>query len=411
MQACQIQKIYTTQLFICLAIRTPGKTTWWWLGRHKPYCGIWKLESAPEAKYRGTDVVTEWLRARLKGSWIEEPVLKNDQLVIVDAKLKRKFYLGYLDGILNFVDASEKDGVWHYQDSKDYSLQQDHNILRGQFFDQLDAREMLRPDELLSNWYLKNQKQIIKKQEKKINRKIERIKTDLLKLNSHHDLYEIAGEPNKLLEYEKLEMNGVKIKFEKSENAFKRADKVFNKAKRLKQALSLQEKRLYEEIQRLNLKNNKEQFDIKPQSLGWKLSNAKNHFKKKIDIADAAAQDVVYIKLSSGTKIAIGLNAKANDYLRKVWANKDDIWVHIENVTGAHLFYKNTQIPTGSEWELIGSMLRDYSGIQALQVNLVWTRVRNLKAVKGFAGLVRFTKEKRIMVNYLGGWRNLLSLR
>src|SRR5690606_30739198 len=73
MQACQIQKIYTTQLFICMAIREPGKTQWWWIGRQKPFCGIWKDDKGPEGKYRGTDVATEWLRARLKGSWIVLP--------------------------------------------------------------------------------------------------------------------------------------------------------------------------------------------------------------------------------------------------------------------------------------------------------------------------------------------------
>lgn len=413
MPACQIQKVYTTPLHICIAIRVPGKTRWWWIGRGKPNNQIIVNEQVPPPKFRGKDASVEWLRSRLKGRWLSHILYDEKRGILRFTEADEDSFLefGYIEGRLHHREGSlgSETKTWIIRRSD----QQHTNELAGPDeyipFDESEFDLTLDPLERLNNWYEKNDKNIQKRIDKKKKNKIKNIEKDIEKLSKHQDLYSIAADHQALANQEVVELKEIKIKFKKNQTVYQKADQIYEKGKRFKSALSLQHKRLEEAQDKLKKNPNIQSFEIKPDSLHWILPGAKKTIAVKNNNKFGPKYET--FSLSSGALIAIGLDAQSNDYLRKEWANKDDLWVHIESEPGSHLFYRSKQVPDQDTWELIGSVLRDYSKITFTMVSLIWTQVRYLRAVKGQAGLIRFTKEKRITINYNDQWRNLLALR
>ncbi len=244
---------------------------------------------------------------------------------------------------------------------------------------------------------------------KKKNRKFKNIEQDIKKLSSYGRMYEIARNTEELKFKDEIVIEGHKIKLKKGLNEYQKADLVYAKAKRFKQAMVLQQDRL----NALDIVSSgviaQSEIEFSAESLGWNLPQTKAVTEIKTD--DKTGLSHEEFELPGGYKIAVGLSARANDHLRKSWAKKDDLWVHIENQTGAHLFCRSENLPDQKTWELIGSILKEYSKSTLEDVHLVWTKVKHLKSVKGSAGLVRFSNEKRILIKYQPTWRKMLSLR
>lgn len=407
----QIQKIYTTPLYICFSVREPGKTWWWWLGRQKPFLGFSKQEIAPPAALRTSDIATEWLRSKLKGAWLRALEVDEEKGLLTLHKADGEFslILGYKEGQLHFCECTPvSNDEWQCHLSFDGIKKSVKAQLDITDFDQQSFDLKSDAPELQKEWFAKNEKSLFRKQESKLKRKLKNIEGDLEKLNSHEELYEMARDIEGLKDVRELSNKGVKIKFATSDNPHVKADKVFTKAKKLKSALSIQKERLEETREKLIHKAEHESFEIRVPSLPWILPGNKRSVQK-IE-SDSHGKGKVF-RLNDGTEFALGTSAQENDHLRKSWAKKDDLWLHLENMTGAHLFLREGKIPDQETWEILASALRDYSNTEFTVLNLVWTQVRNLRAVKGSPGLVRFSREKRIMVNYNPEWRNMLSLR
>tara|TARA_R110000868_G_scaffold55424_8_gene172348 strand:+ start:7869 stop:9116 length:1248 start_codon:yes stop_codon:yes gene_type:complete len=400
---CQVQKIYATPLHICVSIRVPGKTLWLWMGRKKPENRISLSEYTPPAKYRIKDVGVEWLRAKIKGKWLlSMPQVTLDNTIKLEAHgQKYSIEFGYRENRLHFIEIignDEKRTV-----SKSFKGSDDHFDSCGH------ENNNENPIEKLDHWIEKHKQSLNKKSLKKKNRKYKKIEKDIEKLSSYERMYEIAKNTEELKYKNEIVIDGHKIKLKKGLNEYQKADLIYAKAKRFKQAIVLQQDRL-SALRNLS-SNNIEQLELvfSAESLGWNLPQTKSVAEIKID--DKTGLSHEEFQLPGGYLIAVGLSARANDHLRKTWAKKDDLWVHIENQTGAHLFCKSNQLPDQKTWELIGSILKEYSKSTLDDVHLVWTKAKYLKPVKGAAGLVRFSNEKRILVRYLPTWRNMLSLR
>lgn len=410
-EPCQIQKIYTTGLYLCLSIRVPGKTHWWWIGRQAPHNHILRESIPPLAKYRALDSAVEWIRSRYKGRWlhsIEYDQGKN-QLKLIEADQKRILILGYKNNVLHFLECNKnEDTSWFVLRSDAGSITKTDDPNEIDYFDSNKSNTELNPSDELERWYKNFNNQYQKKNTRKIKNKISNIEKDLQRLRLYPELYEIAQNHQRLMEKIKLEIKTLTIKFNSSDSAYTRADKVFSRAKRFKAAIKLQENRLEKE-KALLLKRELGSEVPNINKLPWKFNS--QSLKTKTDTSNVKKTDYEVFYLASGATMAIGKTSQANDYLRKEWAAKDDLWVHIEDQKSGHLFLKQAALPDQVTWTIIASILRDYAGIEFEQINLVWTTVRNLKAVKGSPGMVRFSKEKRIMVDYNPQWRNLLTLR
>ncbi len=411
MPVCQIQKIYTTPLHLCLSIRRPGETLWFWLGRQKPYLGAQVITAPPPAQYRIKDVAVEWLRSKFSGRWLQSFTINplNGSLELIETAGDVVLVLGWHQGRLAYLEArQDEDGQWLCQRSDQTQVFKVEDWRQISFFEKVpDGGDIDLPQEL-EKWAQKQQSLQTKKIQHKKKRKSENIKADLEKLKNFEALYELARDHAQLMRGHELTHQGVRFKFKSNMTAHQRADMIFEKAKRFKKALDLQQKRL-QEVQRSQPKDQvsvqRQEFNVP--SLQWKFG-ASAASAKLTQEASAPGQ-VLTIDLPGGGKIAVGTSAQTNDYLRKSWAKKDDLWAHIENVTGAHLFYRGPSDPDLALWSIMASILRDHSNTKAEQVTLVWTKARYLKAVKGAAGMVRFTHEKRITLNYEPQWRNLLS--
>ena len=95
-------------------------------------------------------------------------------------------------------------------------------------------------------------------------------------------------------------------------------------------------------------------------------------------------------------QVAWGLNAQGNDQLRNKWASKDDWWFHLDNHKSAHLIVKSANILTPQQIETVASILAQVSGFQGDWIPVIFTQVKNLKAVSGRAGMVVYKKQKHI---------------
>ena len=106
----------------------------------------------------------------------------------------------------------------------------------------------------------------------------------------------------------------------------------------------------------------------------------------------------------------IGLNASGNDQMR-TRAKKDFYWFHIENYPGAHCILKTDDISqlTAEMFELIASILRDYSKLEILEIPLMFTQVKNIKGIKGTKGEVSVNKAKYLVCPYRN-WKEIISI-
>tara|TARA_R110000868_G_scaffold97619_9_gene268616 strand:+ start:6223 stop:7494 length:1272 start_codon:yes stop_codon:yes gene_type:complete len=408
---CQVQKIYATPLHLCISIRVPGRTLWLWLGRKKPEEYIALAELAVPAKYRIKDVAIEWLRSKIKGKWLSGlPEITNNTVELEMADKLESLRFGYIDGRLHFEEIVRTDDMVQITSStgKVLHIEPDQNY-NSSLEERQHDQTLQSPVDDLESWFQRHNKTLQKKVLSKKSKKQKNIEKDIVKLESYKQLYEVAKNVDALKSESKLEMANVTIKFKSGLSEYQKADLIYSKAKRFKAAIELQEKRLEQlKAHKKDTELNLEQI-YNVDSLGWQLPKNRQSIETVTDTKSGLAHEE--FQLPGKYKIAIGLSARANDHLRKTWASKDDLWVHIENETGAHLFCKSEAIPDQKTWELIGSILKDYSKSSLEDVHLVWTRVRYLKPVKGAAGLVRFSNEKRILVRYCPTWRKMLSLR
>ena len=119
---------------------------------------------------------------------------------------------------------------------------------------------------------------------------------------------------------------------------------------------------------------------------------------------DPEVNDVQAIVLSPTRELAIQI---AKDL--KAFAKKNDLWLHLDGHKSGHMFVKGDREPRMDELSVLGSALVDYSGLKIADIPLLFTQVKNLKGVKGVAGMVNYKKEKHLLVIYDAQWRQKVT--
>ncbi len=100
----------------------------------------------------------------------------------------------------------------------------------------------------------------------------------------------------------------------------------------------------------------------------------------------------------TGRKILVGRSAKDNNQLTFHVARASDLWLHARNRPGAHVVVrlgKNEEIDEQSLLDA-ATLSAHLAGLEKMEVS--YTRVKNLRPVKGQPGLVSLTKERTIVI-------------
>ena len=115
-------------------------------------------------------------------------------------------------------------------------------------------------------------------------------------------------------------------------------------------------------------------------------------------------------KLASGKKCLVGISAKGNDAIRKC-SHKDHLWFHLEGRESAHLIIDTESMSTISENELrvLASIIKENSQLLTDEIDLMYSPLKDLRPVKGKAGMVRVSRPKYLRINFLENWKEFLA--
>ncbi|MBP5297012.1 MAG: hypothetical protein J6Y94_06745 [Bacteriovoracaceae bacterium] len=247
-----------------------------------------------------------------------------------------------------------------------------------------------------------------------LQKKIKHIEEDLSDLKKWRYFFDLLQRPNFLPpETDRWTENGVTFKFQ-GRAGFQKVDYIYQKIKRWKAAEKLQLERLatcYAELK------NVQQRKVDP-CLGkirepmwadrWVNRNAAKSragvgpTKRKASSSSSPASlrpDCRRLLGSQGQVLWLGKSAAANDWLRHQ-RSKEDWWVHLENYPSAHAFFPASIVPDTAWLSLVASLLRDTAHLTITEIPIIYTKVKNLRAIKGQAGGVTFKKEKHLRLIY-----------
>jgi len=416
-------------------MRKKGENICLFLGRGKGFEGLWVGHKKPKSTIRARDRFLEYFRKHLTSTGLTSVKIYDRDRVIFITYYK----IGHLNNLVLFWSGRDLYFIHNYFDDKVDGFKL---VISGKTFDQVDEQlltdvallEHLKEyglnkididDERSHKNIFKEIDQLLEEEEsslvdkkfvkgkvKFLNRKLSNITKDLEKVHVWR-FYErlVNSEETDLSNQILLEKSGQKIKFDKTWNEFKKKDAIFKKIKSLKKGEGiLNNRKIACEIELNKIKNNQVQTFKKVKMINpiWHSNEKKMQLKGKTSLV----QGVVFGKLPSGIEFGVGRNARANDFLRSKWSNKKDIWFHMENYKSAHLIVKTEHFSnlTKLDIQAVGSILSTVSHHQLLEIPLVFTQVKHLRAVKGAAGSVLFRNEKYLVVEYSDIWRKYISL-
>lgn len=382
-----IQKVFASPHYIILSCRAPGETFFLYIGKGAKYNGLWYCEANIDPKFRIRDRWNQYIKKHVVGFKITKIWIENEIVACLDCEKVGTLLISYFNSSLK-VGIRDKDGfvtlpwgeVLSYKDFLDKEVNKS-------FIGQVDISENNYGD-LLEDLESKSTKNSSKKVNKKKNRKILNIENDLEALRKSLTIWDkvIASEID--LSENEYKFNKLKLKFEKEQSYESKRNDILNRLKRYKKAVSLLEKRVEETKQKEESKEI-ELTDLPKLEPEWR--QYKQSLKKKVDGEFKQYQALEYT-------IYEGINAKSNDFIRNSLSNKGDWWFHDESNPSQHVILKCEDDRLDiALLELVGQIFllktQDHS-----QANLIYTKVKYLKSVKGKPGLVRYSKEKSITV-------------
>ena len=406
----QLQKIYSSARYVAISLRSMGKTSYLYFGRGKGFEGFWLGDSQIPSPLRKKDQFLEYLRKHISGARLLGVQLDPaDRIIYLSyQKFGRECRLGL------FYNGRKLYFANNFFDQKTSRMKLFRSWVKGEELELSIEKCFEEVGKAPQNTSRKNQdiptiKDLILqemkegveeskttvKESKFLKRKVGNIETDLEKtrrwpllrdwLENQEDLEDLP---------EKFQIEGIKMRF-KERSHYKRRDEAFERIKKLKRAEVIQEKRLKEALLSVQGQGKAKESEgvsslelIRPV---WTSEGAKT-------INETTTEEGGYKTWSDvGVEFGVGLSAKGNDQLRKVWAKKDDWWFHLEAVSSPHIIAK---IPGGVvSLEILGKVaagMKKYSKDAGEEINLIYTQVKNLKGITGKPGSVNYKKEKRV---------------
>ena len=405
----KVQKIYSSGKVISLAVRLPGKTINLSFGRGDKYCGVYLLEKTIPSEYRVVkDQFLEYFRKHIRGNAISNiDVDSIDRICRLSFVDKSAIYFFWKGGNLHFTHIyKEGEAFIEFSPWKSMKKIRHEKVVEFEIFDDVGRREIekrdVRDKSDINSYedFEKENAKLSSKAQKKLKRKVLLIEKDLEICSRWQELQDLAIRDELDLAGEKLKWKGVKISFQGIRGHYQKRDKVFDKVKKLKRGSEILKGRL--EKAKESLEKNK---SIKvEQKIIFPIWSKKEEIETKIIKND---NDVVYLDYKK-YKIAVGKTARANDWIRKAWAKKSDIWIHLDEHRSSHVFIKNFETFNLEDFSLFCSILADYSDFSDSKVPVIFTQVSNLKGVKGTPGKVNYKKEKHLIIDKVN-WKEIIS--
>ncbi len=414
----QIQKIFTSGVVVDISIRTQGQTWHLGLGRGGEVAGLFLSNKVTPSIYRSRDYFLEYLRGcitsspfqgiRIDGTdrIIALDFLKNGNLETIYFFYKgRELYfshVGHNNKMEKFVFKSWAGKREILTNDLDFEI---FNEIGRKSVDKIEFDQQVPSiDDLLKTFLVKVKG--TSRQLKSLNRKIENIKQDLLKITMAIELEEKlkTNRCEELFEKEELSYQGFKVKFKGVQTYYQKLNLVYIKIKKMKSVIGMLEERSRStQEEKAKLSENAE-FQIKCFYPVWKKISVSH---PKSETNTEFAHKIYNFETYT---LAVGLSAQGNDYLRNTWSSKDDLWFHYDSKQSPHAIckVKETYLLKESDFVTIGSAIRDASKFKDTEIDLIYTAVKNLKSVKGKPGSVTFKKEKRIRIYYNEVWKNNL---
>lgn len=408
----QIQKIYSTSYFISLSIRAPGKTWHLYLGRGAGQEGLWLSEAPPESALRRKDNFLEYLRRHLSScSFSDIDLDRADRIVRVDYQ---KF--GQIQSMYFFWKARKLYFAHYFQDLPEtpfkllLSWRGKAAIVNTdtpdvfECFNEVGRRADMKHDlhsiqpstieELLEDEKKAASMKGLSSNPTFLQRKKANIEDDLRKAQQWERLQKILDKGDSLDVYE-LSVGDHKIKFETELNPFERRNVVFQKIKKLKRGEGILNERLKTVTEQLSGKTNEpKKVSTLPITKPVWGKEEKIETERRVQ---PAQMDYKVFK-SEKFQIGLGLNSQGNDQLRSQWANKEDMWLHLDGLKSAHVIIKmiNNSPLEPDILNLGASILAHFSHFSADWIPILFTPVKNLKGVTGAPGMVTYKKEKHL---------------
>ncbi|PIK14457.1 NFACT RNA binding domain-containing protein [Halobacteriovorax sp. JY17] len=419
-----IQKIFSTPHYLSMSLRLPGKSIFLYVGRGQKYEGIFIGKSAVPTEYRIRDRFIEFCRKYLQGGIVHrvENLLEDRVVNIYFTKREDhyNFTLFWKGRDLYFAlhersSAGERvfcSWIGWQEVLEGNSIE---NIFKevgaGSYKAEKPSKKVFSDEEYFEALSKNVDVHKFPKRKKKFFlRKIQNIERDFIKVKKWKLLKEVIEQPGFKLSSEfSFELEGISFKIDVNFNEFKRRDVIYKKIKAFRKAETILEDRLLRTKEEFKKWVSGDVYIVK--GLGKTVEPVWRSSKEDVNSQVISVNRKIY-RISSGVEIGIGLDSLSNDWLRKNWAKKEDLWFHLDGEKSSHVFLKNNSgvILDAKLLQLIGSALAHYSQYEGQQVPMVYTQVKNLKSVKGSAGKVIFKKEKRIDVYIDPDWKERISI-
>ena len=392
---CFVQKVYSSSYWLHYALRIPGESINLLQGRGNHFEAL-IINRPIESKYRRKDKLLDFLRKNVRGACLKKIVLdKLDRAFCYELiRDRKKYYFAYFYGGRKsyFIFRDEKKTFLSWRGKIENQIDSIDTLFK--LFDDVGRKDILKTKQGSFgeiDWSLEERnifREDKKKSKKKIKKK-QRIEQDLLKIKERAKLKEALEGVNEL-EDGKVNLAGFNINLGYGLSFYEKRDLVYRKVKKLKKAESIQEERLK------NLETDKSdeqseiQFKKSPILPEW------NESKKEI-ILTSSSQIYKEIK-DHKYHFLNGLTAQGNDLIRKK-SKKNDWWYHLEANSSAHIIVSSNAYFNPTDEILLQKVVELIVINQAFrEVDLIYTQVKNLRSVKGSAGKVRFSKERRVRV-------------
>lgn len=395
---------------LIMNVRIPGKTLYLGIGRGSEYCGIWDMPSPVPSTHRiQRDKFLEYLRSNVVGKNIidvqSDHMDRSIKIIFHDQSEALFFWKGRR---LHFTHLEKKNDSY-IEFSPWETLKKSEVYYKDTFevFDKI-GRKQLSEKDMGENCLFPDTDKLFSgkaadgKIVKKLKRKVSLIEGDLKKCQLWKELQDLAINDQLDLSSDKMKWNGIKMKFERGSHHYQRRNTVFEKVKKLRKGEEVLLVRLEEARQELAGKTNSDGVVI--ESMVFPVWVKKDEKKAQ---QQERKDGCIFLEWND-LKIALGTTAQANDHLRKVWAKKNDLWFHLDEYKSSHLFVKGVESPSIEQISTLSSILAEYSGFKDSQIPVIYTKVSNLKGVKGVAGLVNYKKEKHLIVQAVN-WKEIIS--
>ncbi len=419
---CFIQKISGSAWTVSLHLRIPGQSFLLCLGRGHGREGVLLEKSPTPAPIRQKDQFVELMRANLVGARVAQiGVDRKDRILQLTYQKwgqRNELMLFWKGRQLYFALKTFQKKTESFLILRSWRVGHEPIAAESEslfeIFDEIGRKELEVRSERAAPvffgqlWWNQEVEQLKvlaaqSEQTKRYRKTKEKIERDLKKLQrwkmlSEHLMISHDGIPEG-----DLQISGNTIPTPSGLNPFQRRDFLFEKAKKWRSLVSLQEKRLAEfekkELKKRSLKDRDHIKIVRPvwnqKKTGGVVQSETGPQSKK---EEQLRSDVVFIR-SEHCQLALGKSATANQWLRSHWAKKDDIWVHIQDRPSAHVFLKLSGPLEMMFLSQAANMLARHHKLTYDLIPILYTRVRFLRAVKDRPGTLNYRKEKRILIS------------